>query len=142
MSFYMAELDNENNVIRVIISPYLEWATETLGGTWVETGSPEYIYPNKRYCGIGWKYYPDLDQFFPWQGAMETHSIWCLTSDWSSIPIENRIQFLDETSLGVVNELYLGIHWTVFGGREITYDDVVLLTDYLNNEFCLGFPIP
>lgn len=59
---YAAELNNDNEVIRVIVAPSVDWCVEHLGGTWVETADPYSDEPQTiRYCGPGWGH----DERFP-----------------------------------------------------------------------------
>ncbi len=40
MTTYTAQIDNDGTVLRVIVAPSNEWATDRLGGTWVDTVDP------------------------------------------------------------------------------------------------------
>ena len=57
-----AELDETNTVLRVIVSDTLEWVTDNLGGTWVETFKDG---QRVRLAGIGFTYDEARDAFIP-----------------------------------------------------------------------------
>ena len=59
---HWAELDETNTVLRVIVSDTLEWVTNNLGGTWVETFKDG---QRVRLAGIGFTYDADRDAFIP-----------------------------------------------------------------------------
>jgi len=73
MSRYWAEIDSNNEVLRVVVCDTLEWLQDNLGGTWIETCDPysEQKGGCVRYCGCGWKYDPDRPEKFapPEEGA-------------------------------------------------------------------------
>ena len=64
---HFAEIDNSNNVLRVIVvadeyeSNGVEWCNNLFGGTWVQTSFNNRI--RKQFCGVGFKYLPDADVF-------------------------------------------------------------------------------
>jgi hypothetical protein len=54
MSRYWAEIDSNNEVLRVVVCDTLEWLQDNLGGTWIETSDPYSEQPQTvRYYGIG-----------------------------------------------------------------------------------------
>ena len=59
---HWAELDETNTVLRVIVSDTLEWVTNNLGGTWVETFKDG---QRVRLAGIGFTYDEGLECFIP-----------------------------------------------------------------------------
>ena len=61
---YCAELDKDDNVIRVIVCDSLEWLTQRLGGRWVETFMDK---PDHNYAGKGYKFHKDKSNFAPKQ---------------------------------------------------------------------------
>jgi hypothetical protein len=70
MSRYWAEIDSNNEVLRVVVCDTLEWLQDNLGGTWVETSDPYTDEPQTvRYCGIGDGYDPEFPERFapPWR---------------------------------------------------------------------------
>ena len=70
MSKYWAEIDSDNQVLRVVVCDSLEWLQNNLGGTWVETSDP-YASGSQAvtYCGIGFGYDPEFPEKFarPWR---------------------------------------------------------------------------
>ena len=142
MSFYMAELDDNNVILRVAVAPTVDWMSETLSGTWAETGDPNGTYPAKRYAGIGWRYYPELDQFYPWAGDMNTCSIWCPADEWDSLTDAERSLFIEQTDLSMIYDRYSDTDWVILGGREITDGDVTALGSLVGLEPIYGFPAP
>ena len=70
MSRYWAEIDSNNEVLRVVVCDTLEWLQDNLGGTWIETADP---YASElqvvTYCGIGFGYDPEFPEKFapPWR---------------------------------------------------------------------------
>ena len=66
---HFAELDNDNIVIRVLVTDNndpngdegYQWLQENLGGTWIQTSYNGNI--RKNFAGIGYSYDPDLDAF-------------------------------------------------------------------------------
>jgi hypothetical protein len=66
---YFAELDENNVVIRVLVgddnlpNEGLDWFTENLGGTWMQTSFTGQI--RKNFAGIGYSYDPERDAFIP-----------------------------------------------------------------------------
>ena len=64
---HFAEIDNNNNVLRVIVvadkyeSNGAEWCNNLLGGTWVQTSYNNRI--RKQFAGIGYTYNADADVF-------------------------------------------------------------------------------
>lgn len=66
---YAAEIDSDNIVVRVLafddsLEPTVEeFATELLGGTWIQTSFNARI--RKNYAGIGYKYDATRDAFIP-----------------------------------------------------------------------------
>lgn len=79
---HFAELDNDNIVIRVLVTDNnapnegYDWLVENLGGTWIQTSYNSTI--RKNFAGIGFRYDSDLDAFIPpkpypsWQFYEET----------------------------------------------------------------------
>lgn len=59
MAGYFAELKN-NIVQRVVSASDKEWCENNLGGEWVQT---YYDTQGKNYAGIGYIYYPEVDNF-------------------------------------------------------------------------------
>lgn len=58
---YFAQIDKETNIVlQVINADTKEWCKMNLGGTWIETYKKT---PNKKFAGIGYVYYPDVDNF-------------------------------------------------------------------------------
>ncbi len=62
---YAAEIDQNSKVVRVIVGDPA-WATEHLGGTWVETSDPYNPDPENpvQYCGPGHGYADNLPELF------------------------------------------------------------------------------
>ena len=68
---HWAELDEQNKVIRVIVTDNNDpngdegynWLVSTLGGTWIQTSYNAKI--RKNYAGIGYTYNTALDAFVP-----------------------------------------------------------------------------
>ena len=66
---HWAELDNNNNVVRVLVGDNndpngdegYKWLVDNLGGTWVKTSYNGNIRYN--YAGVGFTYDPDADAF-------------------------------------------------------------------------------
>ena len=57
---HYAELNETDNVLRVIRSDTKEWCETSLGGTWVRT---YYDTEGKNYTGIGFTYHPEKENF-------------------------------------------------------------------------------
>ncbi len=63
----LARIDGDGYVLQVIVCDSIQWAEQSLGGTWIETkldGSSRF-----RYAGIGYTYNSGLDAFVPPQPA-------------------------------------------------------------------------
>lgn len=60
---HFAEIDSNNQVLRVIVANSKEWCEQRLGGTWVQTSYNGNI--RKNYAGIGYIYDQALDAFVP-----------------------------------------------------------------------------
>ena len=64
---HFAEIDNNNNVLRVIVvadeyeSNGAEWCNNLLGGTWVQTSYNNRI--RKQFAGIGYTYDYETQDF-------------------------------------------------------------------------------
>jgi hypothetical protein len=56
MTEYVAQLDDDNVVVNVVVSDSVEWAVENFGGVWV--GSDNRI-------GLNYTYDEELDAFIP-----------------------------------------------------------------------------
>lgn len=54
MSRYVAELDANNVVKRVVVATSVAWCQQNLGGTWAETADPYVGQQTVRYCGPGY----------------------------------------------------------------------------------------
>jgi len=102
---HFAELDNNNNVLRVIVvadeyeSNGVDWCNNLFGGTWVQTSFNNRI--RKQFCGVGFKYLPDADVFV----TPQPFPSWTLDSnhDWqpptpmpSDASIENPYEWNEE----------------------------------------------
>jgi hypothetical protein len=57
---HFAEINEKNEVLRVIVCDTKEWCESNLGGTWVRT---YYSTPGKNYAGVGSTYYPNVENF-------------------------------------------------------------------------------
>jgi hypothetical protein len=77
-----AELDSNNQVIRVIVAKSNEWCETTLGGTWVHT--EKYAETEEQYAGIGMGHDETFPEKFapPWQQPQPDPE----TGEWSSYP--------------------------------------------------------
>ena len=83
---HFAEIDNNNNVLRVIVvadeyeSNGAEWCNNLLGGTWVQTSYNNRI--RKQFAGIGYTYDVDADVFI----TPQPYPSWTLDAnhDWQS----------------------------------------------------------
>lgn len=66
---HWAEIDNDNQVIRVVVGDNDEndegyqWIVENLGGTWLKTSYNGSI--RGRFAGVGYIYDENLDEFLP-----------------------------------------------------------------------------
>jgi len=70
MSRYWAEIDSNNEVLRVVVCDTLEWLQDNLGGTWIETSDPYTdTQQTVKYCGVGYGYDPEFPERFalPWR---------------------------------------------------------------------------
>ena len=56
MRNYIAEIDSDNKVLRVIVCDSVDWATKNLGGVWL---------PANGKIGKGFRYDPERDAFIP-----------------------------------------------------------------------------
>ena len=96
---HFAEIDNNNNVLRVIVvadkyeSNGAEWCNNLLGGTWVQTSYNNNIRYN--YAGIGFTYDATRDAFIPPKchdeaTLDEATCLWnCTNEDHKPLEIEN-----------------------------------------------------
>jgi hypothetical protein len=84
MAGYFVEL-KDNIVQRVVSSETKEWCVDNLGGEWVQT---YYATPGKNYCGEGYTYVPELDNFH----SPQLYPSWTLDSNcmWNP-PVEKPI---------------------------------------------------
>jgi hypothetical protein len=64
VTVYMAEIDNDCIVQRVIVCDTPDWPAEHLGGTWVETADPYTEPGGVAYCGPGHCHADNLPQQF------------------------------------------------------------------------------
>lgn len=64
---YFAELNDNNEVVRVIVADIVQWCQSRLGGRWITTSYNATI--RKNYAGIGYTYRQDIDAFIPPQPA-------------------------------------------------------------------------
>lgn len=60
---HFAEINDNNEVIRVIVADSLEWCQSRLSGRWIQTSYNATI--RKNYAGIGYKFDAELDAFVP-----------------------------------------------------------------------------
>ena len=82
---HFAEIDDNNNVVRVIVADTLAWCEENLGGIWLQTSYNTYGNTHKlggtpfrkNYAGIGFIYDADKDAFIPPQ----TYPSWILNEE-------------------------------------------------------------
>jgi hypothetical protein len=82
---HFAEIDNNNNVVRVIVADTLEWCEENLGGTWLQTSYNTYGNTHKlggtpfrkNYAGIGFTYDANKDAFI----APKPYPSWILNEE-------------------------------------------------------------
>ena len=76
---YLAELDENNIVKRVIVCDDIQWASDKLGGTWVETSDP-YSEEEQQvsYCGPGFGYDDSFPEKFAaqWKQPVATDEGW------------------------------------------------------------------
>ena len=83
---HFAEIDNNNNVLRVIVvadkyeSNGAEWCNNLLGGIWVQTSYNNRI--RKQFAGIGYTYDANADVFI----TPQPYPSWTLDAnhDWQS----------------------------------------------------------
>lgn len=140
-----AQLDANSMVVRVIVGD-AEWATEHLGGTWVDaTGDTSHVF---RYPGIGYRWDGTIGDFLPWSVETATGTIWVVAAEWDAVPetptwdsmnppgptddISPQYAFMLRTGLAMIRQSLGGADYVVFGGREITDDDLVTLAEVLN----------
>lgn len=102
---HWAEIDNENKVLRVIVTDNNEpkgdegyaWILKNLGGIWVQTSYNSSL--RKNYAGVGFTYDAGLDAFLPPQ----PFSSWLLnqeTAQWQApVPMPEGDYRWDEDSL-------------------------------------------
>lgn len=69
-----AELDENNVVLRAIVADSIEWVTENLGGTWVETFDDG---TRGRLASIGFIYDQELNAFY----APSPYPSWILNQE-------------------------------------------------------------
>jgi len=106
---YFAEINNENIVLRVLVTDSNDpagdkgysWLVENLGGTWIETSYSGNI--RKNYAGIGHSYNSDLDAFV----MPQPYDSWSLDSEalWQAPtpqPEDNNPYSWDESTLSWV----------------------------------------
>lgn len=96
---HYAEIDDNNIVLRVIVCDTREWCEQNLGGRWVRT---YYNTPGHTFAGIGFIYYPDLDNFSP----PKPYPSWILdtnTMQWNA-PVPYPTDPIDPNSYYVWNE--------------------------------------
>jgi hypothetical protein len=60
---YFAELNDDNEVTRVVVADVLQWCQTRLGGRWLTTSYNAIV--RKNYAGIGYTYRQDIDAFTP-----------------------------------------------------------------------------
>lgn len=58
---HFAELNERNEVVRVIVADSLAWCQTRLGGNWIQTSYNATV--RKNYAGIGYTYRDDIDAF-------------------------------------------------------------------------------
>ena len=100
---HFAQIDENNNVVKVIVANNKEWCIDNLGGRWIQTSYNTYAGEHqlggaplrKNYAGIGYTYNEDLDAFIP----PKPFSSWVLNQEtclWESpvpIPVEEGKHF-------------------------------------------------
>jgi hypothetical protein len=98
MSFYFAQIDENNLVINVIRADSIEWCQNNLSGTWIETKIDGSVH--KNLAGIGYTYDQDRDAFIP----PKPFDSWLLnetTCQWDApveYPTDNKIYEWNETT--------------------------------------------
>jgi len=102
---HFAEIDQNNNVIRVLVTDNeapnegYDWLVENLGGTWIKTSYNGNI--RKNFAGIGSTYDPELDAFIP----PKLYPSWQLnknTCQWEApvpYPVDGLNHYWDESDL-------------------------------------------
>ena len=131
MTAYMAELDANSIVQRVIVCDDPLWPAANLGGTWVETDDPYQPTGSVRYCGPGYRWDATFNQFFPWSVDTSTGTLWVLGASWVGVTEDNQVAFAELTGLLQTSETVNGIGYVVFGGRAITVADQLALVEVL-----------
>lgn len=74
MQRYFAQLDENNIVIRVVVSNDISWCENNLGGRWRETYTDK---SNKNYAGIGYIYDDVNENFY----SKQPHKSWILNEN-------------------------------------------------------------
>tara|TARA_B100001250_G_C19552572_1_gene679686 strand:+ start:276 stop:617 length:342 start_codon:yes stop_codon:yes gene_type:complete len=95
---YFAQIDNSNNVIKVIVCDSKQWCENNIGGTWVQTYKDNV---NKNYAGINMIYHPDKDNF----SIIQPYPSWILNDAciWQA-PIDTPSDNLNENEYYDWNE--------------------------------------
>jgi hypothetical protein len=96
MSFYFAQIDENNLVVNVIVTDSLEWCQTNLDGTWLETKEDKSI--RKNFAGIGYIYDEERNAFIP----PKPFNSWLLNED--SCVWESPIPYPDDENIYVWNE--------------------------------------
>lgn len=93
MTCYVAELDANNIVVRVLVCRTPEWPASTLGGTWAETADPYGPPSDLNYAGIGYGYATNLPQRFAPQWTSRAYEqgavVWHGGRLWRSTATDN-----------------------------------------------------
>lgn len=127
---YLAELDQNNRVIRVIVAPSIQWCQSRLGGTWLTTSYNATV--RKNYAGIGYKYRQDIDAFVPPQPVynyqLNDKARWEFAEDVDTryVPIAKEAAYpLSKALYSLIDKDKEGMYCGIF--PHPTRDDVVTL---------------
>lgn len=101
---YFAELNGDNEVIRVIVADIIQWCQTRLGGRWLTTSYNATV--RKNYAGIGYQYRQDIDAFVPpqpvynfdlntntakWEFSLDTSVIYMLVAADLAVPLSQQL---------------------------------------------------
>lgn len=131
MSNYYAQTDPAGVVQRVVVADSAAWCTEHLGGSWVQTADPYTPANGLRYAGPGYRWDAEYGQFFPWSADTLTGTMWCPAASWDALDVDTQTAFLEQTGLVAARETITAVEYVVFGGRTITEDDQLALTEVI-----------